>query len=335
MRRIPTQNSAAARLRYLGAAVVLVSGLIAAPLPARATPEPETEAWSACLDATDGVERARRLPAHLLTAISLVESGRWHSAQRQSRAWPWTVTHGGKTRRFERKADAISEVRRLQKGGVRNIDVGCMQVNLHYHPEAFADLETAFDPTANVRYAADFLATLRDAHGSWQKAVGHYHSATPARNRSYRNKVRTARRTFRQEQMRAKRKASRAASLEAPLRGGREVPAEWRARPEPEVGLSPAGAAAPARPAPLVDGTTAQRLAASGPAAVGSPTGLTPRAQSNARFPPKRTIAAARPDPVRTRRGRGLADYRGDLVPPPARLTTPSRSSFVGLRPTF
>ncbi|MDJ0894726.1 MAG: lytic transglycosylase domain-containing protein [Alphaproteobacteria bacterium] len=324
-----------ARLRYLCAAVLLAAGLISAPPLARATPVPEAEDWSACLAATDAVERARRLPAHLLTAISLVESGRWHSAQRQSHAWPWTVTHGGKTGRFERKADAISEVRRLQKGGVRNIDVGCMQVNLHYHPEAFADLETAFDPMANVRYAADFLAALRDTHGSWQKAVGHYHSATPARNRSYRNKVRTARRSFRQEQMRAKRKANRMASLEATPERGTEMPAEWRARPEPEVGLAPTGAAAPARPAPLVEGASAQRLATIGPSGGGSPAMLTSRAQSNARFPPKRTIVAAQPDPLRTRRGRGLADYRSDLVQPPTRLTAPSRRNFLGLRPTF
>ena len=36
-----------------------------------------------------------------------------------------------------------------------------MQVNLGYHPDAFEDLEQAFDPTYNVAYAASFLVELR------------------------------------------------------------------------------------------------------------------------------------------------------------------------------
>ena len=39
--------------------------------------------------------------------------------------------------------------------GARSIDVGCMQVNLLHHADAFASLEQAFDPVANARYAAD------------------------------------------------------------------------------------------------------------------------------------------------------------------------------------
>ena len=53
-------------------------------------------------------------------------------------------------------------VRKLQRRGVRNIDVGCMQVNLRYHPKAFKSLGQAFDPRANAAYAAGFLRKLRD-----------------------------------------------------------------------------------------------------------------------------------------------------------------------------
>ncbi len=35
-----------------------------------------------------------------------------------------------------------------------------MQVNLGYHPEAFASLEAAFDPRRNVAYATRFLLEL-------------------------------------------------------------------------------------------------------------------------------------------------------------------------------
>ena len=43
----------------------------------------------------------------------------------------------GKDRFFSSKAAAITAVRKLQADGVRNIDVGCMQVNLKYHPKVF------------------------------------------------------------------------------------------------------------------------------------------------------------------------------------------------------
>ena len=32
--------------------------------------------------------------------------------------------------------------------GVRLMDVGCMQVNLQMHPDAFPSLDAAFDPAA-------------------------------------------------------------------------------------------------------------------------------------------------------------------------------------------
>jgi hypothetical protein len=80
-------------------------------------------------------------------------------------------------------------VRQLQARGVRIIDVGCMQVNLHHHPNAFASLEQAFDPLTNARYAARFLTELNGGRADWRQAAGHYHSQTPERAGPYREKV--------------------------------------------------------------------------------------------------------------------------------------------------
>src|SRR3546814_14072243 len=95
----------------------------------------------------------------------------------------------GKGRFLPSKAAAIEEVRRLQARGIRNIDVGCLQVNLHYHPDAFASLETAFDPEAHAAYAADFLVRLREEARSWTRAIGQYHSRHAIRGNGYRAKV--------------------------------------------------------------------------------------------------------------------------------------------------
>ena len=77
------------------------------------------------------------------------------------------------------KAQAVAAVRALQARGVRSIDVGCMQINLMHHPNAFQSLEDAFDPQKNATYAARFLNQLFDQTRDWSKAAGMYHSATP------------------------------------------------------------------------------------------------------------------------------------------------------------
>jgi tetratricopeptide (TPR) repeat protein len=141
-----------------------------------------------------GIETARQeqraaIPDHLLHAISLVESGRWDVDHRVPFAWPWTVTSEGAGRFLPDKRAAIDWVRQLEAKGVSNIDVGCMQVNLRAHPAAFRDLEQAFDPSANVAYAASFLVRLHDSTGSWPKAAAYYHSQTLPLAVAYATKV--------------------------------------------------------------------------------------------------------------------------------------------------
>ena len=68
---------------------------------------------------------------------------------------------------------------------VRSVDVGCMQVNLYFHPTAFPDLDAAFDPAANAAFAARFLRSLFKDTGSWMHAVARYHSSIYRNNRQY------------------------------------------------------------------------------------------------------------------------------------------------------
>ena len=76
-----------------------------------------------------------------------------------------TARGGGIT---DSKADAIAFVKRLRKRGVSNIDVGCVQINLHYHADAFANLQDAFDPRRNAGYAG-FLALCASATVVWRR----------------------------------------------------------------------------------------------------------------------------------------------------------------------
>jgi hypothetical protein len=177
---------------HLAATGVLTAALLALALasPARAEAAPDGDPWAVCAAATDAAEAMRPdLPAHLLGALAKVESGRWHAASKARLAWPWTVMAEGRGRYLPSKAAAIAEVRALKARGVSNIDVGCMQVNLHWHGRAFESLEQAFDPAHNVAYAAAFLLDLRASENSWTKAIGVYHSRTPKFSGPYRSKV--------------------------------------------------------------------------------------------------------------------------------------------------
>lgn len=141
--------------------------------------------WNYCERATVLIEAAHKLPRALLFSVAMVESGRFNTELRKTRPWPWTINAEGQSFYFKTKKDAIAAVRRLQKEGVRSIDVGCMQINLRYHPDAFADLDEAFDPAANVTYGAKFLKNLYTRTESWPKAIATYHSQSKTRNQPY------------------------------------------------------------------------------------------------------------------------------------------------------
>ena len=142
-----------------------------------------------CAGVITDAEMRETIPLHLLRAISLVESGKWDKEKGARVAWPWTVMAEGKGRYLPTRQAAIAEVKKLKAKGVRNIDVGCMQINLRHHPEAFSSLDEAFDPYRNVEYAAQFLASLRKKSPSWTSAVGRYHSYNQKFSTPYRRKV--------------------------------------------------------------------------------------------------------------------------------------------------
>jgi len=142
-----------------------------------------------CLRYLQSYERNMRIPQGLLTAISFVESGRPVGPNNQLTAWPWTINVNGQGRFFDSKEEAVAETRKLLDEGQRSIDVGCMQINLRYHPNAFKTMEDAFDPALNVAYGAQFLKSLHALQGSWAKAVERYHSSDDGRRAEYREKV--------------------------------------------------------------------------------------------------------------------------------------------------
>ena len=104
--------------------------------------------------------------------------------------WPWAVNADGGAYYFDSKPAAVAWVRAALVRGVKQVDVGCMQINLQSHPRAFTSIEDAFEPASNADYAARFLGQLqRDAGGNWYTATGYYHSRTAILAADYRERV--------------------------------------------------------------------------------------------------------------------------------------------------
>lgn len=142
----------------------------------------------ACRQQTIFQEASHRLPARLLNAIGIVEAGRTFG-KGQTVIWPWTLDVNGQSYFYPDKASAMAAIIHFQHAGFTNIDVGCMQINLRSHPQAFRNLDEALDPVSNVAYAAQFLGELFDGSNSWVQAIGNYHSRTPGLMEPYRDRV--------------------------------------------------------------------------------------------------------------------------------------------------
>jgi hypothetical protein len=150
-----------------------------------------------------------------------VESGRLGGGT--VNPWPWTVNAAGSGHFYPTKRAAEDAVRQFLAAGVKSLDVGCLQVNLFYHPGAFATLEQAFDPAVNAAYAAKMLVDLFRSTGSWPRAAAAYHSMTPAIGLAYQQKVLEQWATPDRPSMATGPDASQAEALDAGERRGRKA----------------------------------------------------------------------------------------------------------------
>lgn len=174
-----------------GSSPVAKASLAATNPPVGVAGLAEFQTEAQCEAAAVVAGRTAGIPERVLPAMALIESGR-RGGDGRMHPWPWSINVEGADHVYASRAEAVAAVRGYLAAGIRSIDIGCLQVNLMHHPNAFASLEQAFDPMENALYAASFLRDLHGQSGSWAKAIGEYHSATPALGETYRRMVMAA-----------------------------------------------------------------------------------------------------------------------------------------------
>ncbi|MEI8177505.1 transglycosylase SLT domain-containing protein [Aestuariivirga sp.] len=120
------------------------------------------------------------VPLGVLYAVAMTESGR------KGMLHPYALNIEGRTVFASSKREALLEFARARDSGKVLIDLGCMQINHHYHGQEFSSVDAMLEPATNVRYAARFLRDLRHREGSWAMAVARYHAGpnnNPAQKR--------------------------------------------------------------------------------------------------------------------------------------------------------
>ncbi|WP_292667889.1 transglycosylase SLT domain-containing protein [Mesorhizobium sp.] len=158
-----TPRNLAALLHLLASALATIysSSLVAGAANAAANPcEPEI------LRAADRYG----VPAGILYAVGLTETGNKGSLQ------PNALNIEGKAVFPRSRNEALATFENARREGKTLIDLGCMQINHHYHASHFRSVGDMLDPRQNVDYAARFLASLHARHVTWSMAVARYHA---------------------------------------------------------------------------------------------------------------------------------------------------------------
>lgn len=118
------------------------------------------------------VAKATDVPADILYAVALAESGRSYNGQLLP--WPWTLNIEGQSFYCETQREAVviasEAISRKQL-----VDLGVTQVNWYWHQQRFNRVDDALVPMLNLKAGAAILREQFEVSGDWWTAVGRYH----------------------------------------------------------------------------------------------------------------------------------------------------------------
>lgn len=125
------------------------------------------------------IEIEEELPPLLLAAVAAIESS----------DMPWVIGVAGVSHRYNTHRETLNKINELKASGIKNFDIGCMQISHFFHKHNFTSEEEMINPSSNIRYAAKLLKQLKSETGSWEKAVAYYNSRNLKLSIPYKQKV--------------------------------------------------------------------------------------------------------------------------------------------------
>ncbi len=154
--------------------------------------EVSVSAWGFNLDETLFAKAGKRysLPPALLYSVALVESATGRNTGLVS-PWPWTL-RGPRTSYYApSKQSAVAALQQYRQQYGDAIDVGLMQINLHWHRKRLASVNQLLDPEINIMLGAQLLSeSLHSSPRDVVLGIGRYHHwADETRARRYGQRV--------------------------------------------------------------------------------------------------------------------------------------------------
>jgi len=106
----------------------------------------------------DRALRVAQVPAEVMYAIGLQESGTTLKGQRSFAPWAWVLNVNNEGRFFRTREEASAALEAELGRGNRRVAVGMLQIHLRWNGHRVRDPLTLLDPSVNLRVAADVLA---------------------------------------------------------------------------------------------------------------------------------------------------------------------------------
>lgn len=118
------------------------------------------------------VAKAYEVPADILYAVALAESGKPYKAT--YRPWPWALNIDGQSFYCHSEQEAARRIGAALQHK-QAIDIGLMQISWYWHRQRFASPAEALVPIHNLKVGAAILREQYEQTGDWWRAVGRYH----------------------------------------------------------------------------------------------------------------------------------------------------------------
>lgn len=95
-------------------------------------------------------------------------------------AWPWVLARAGVRTDYDHFESAAQALRAMLDQGLKNIDIGAMQINWRWHGQSrFPDPTELLKPHNNIELGAKLLSRATSSTSDTSLGVGRYHSWKP------------------------------------------------------------------------------------------------------------------------------------------------------------